>query len=145
LASIHGYPLGKLHKQGHINDDQYAAGNEWAAMVRAYAGMMGIPLGSPKSGSMSDYVAAGFYAWEGDKADRDPEEDEKRRKRLKDRYDSCYNDLAAVGLSIGKPHAILEACRKVCIYEFYPLEHELGDLRMGLNSLHRKLFKSACA
>jgi hypothetical protein len=51
-SELLGYPLGRLRAESQISEIQLRAGNEWALMVRSYAGMMGVPFGSPRSGSL---------------------------------------------------------------------------------------------
>ncbi len=62
-SELLGYPLGRLRHEGLIDEAQLQAGNAWASMVRAYSRMIGLRIGSPKSGSLTDAVATGFYVW----------------------------------------------------------------------------------
>lgn len=101
--------------------------------------MMGVPLGSPRSGSLLRDSAEPAYAFSGDEARVDADEYEKRVKSLRSRYDACFETLGAVGRSLGRSHAILAAMRRVCIEERYPNDIELGDLRIGLNAIAKEL------
>ncbi len=62
-SELLGYPLGRLRHEGLIDEAQLNAGNAWASMVRAYSRMIGLRVGSPKSGSLTEAVATGFYVW----------------------------------------------------------------------------------
>lgn len=134
-----GYALGRLQLEGSISEDQLNAGNAWAALVHAYARMIGIPSGSPRSSALTASVANGFYAWEGETIEIDPTESERRRKALKARYDRCHDTLHEAGRSLGVGAELLKAVRHVCIDERFPDERILGNLRIGLNALHRIL------
>lgn len=138
-SELLGYPLGRLRFLGDVSEEQLRAGNEWGLMVRSYAGMMGIPLGSPRSGSMLSDSGKPAYAFGSDEARADAEEYEKRCVSLKTRYGACFDRLNEVGRSLGRGHAILAAMRRVCIEERYPNDSELGDLRIGLNAVAKEL------
>lgn len=142
-SELLGYPLGRLRHEGLIDEAQLQAGNAWASMVRAYSRMIGLRIGSPKSGSLTDAVATGFYVWEGDGPEVEPEEQERRRKRLRGKYDLCHDRLHEVGRTlgpgIGQSAALLKALRKVAIEERYPEDAELGNLRVALNTVGRVL------
>jgi hypothetical protein len=138
-SELLGYPLGRLRLTGQISEIQLRTGNEWAMMVRSYAGMMGMPMGSPKSGSALGDSGKPGYAFALDAARDDAGEYEKRCVTLKTRYDGCFERLNEVGLVLGRRHAILVSCRRVCIEERYPNDSELGDLRVGLNALAKEL------
>lgn len=140
-SELLGYPLGRLRHEGLIDEAQLQAGNAWASMVRAYSRMIGLRIGSPKSGSLTEAVATGFYVWEGDEG-VEPEEQERRRKRLRAKYDLCHDRLHEVGRTLGsgtQSAALLKAIRKVCIEERYPEDAELGNLRVALNTVGRVL------
>lgn len=138
-SELLGYPLGRLRTSGEVSENQLRAGNEWAEMVRSYAGMMGVPIGSPRSGSLLSDATRPAYAFSGDEARADAEEYEKRCASLRGRYDACFETLGDVGRSFGRSHAILAAMRRVCIEERYPNDIELGDLRIGLNAIAKEL------
>lgn len=142
-SELLGYPLGRLRHEGLIDEAQLQAGNAWASMVRAYSRMIGLRIGSPKSGSLTDAVATGFYVWEGDGPEVEPEEQERRRKRLRGKYDLCHDRLHEVGRTLGpgaaQSAALLKALRKVAIEERYPEDLELGNLRVALNTVGRVL------
>ncbi|WP_424630437.1 hypothetical protein [Bradyrhizobium sp. SYSU BS000235] len=142
-SELLGYPLGRLRHEGLIDETQLQAGNAWASMVRAYSRMIGLRIGSPKSGSLTEAVATGFYVWEGDGAENgesiEPEEQERRRKRLRAKYDQCHDRLHEAGRTLGPGAALLKALRKVAIEERYPEEAELGNLRVALNTVGRVL------
>jgi hypothetical protein len=138
-SELLGYPLGRLRLSNQISELQLRTGNEWAMMVRSYAGMMGVPFGSPRSGSLLSDSAAPAYAFASDGARADAEEYEKRCVTLRGRYDGCFVILNEVGRSLGRSHCILVTVRRVCIEERYPNDSELGDLRVGLNALAKEL------
>ena len=144
-SELLGYPLGRLRHEGLIDETQLQAGNEWASLVRAYSAMIGLRIGSPKSGTLTESVATGFYAWEADGVEGDAEEKERRRRRLRAKYDLCHDRLHEVGrtLSHGRPaqNDLLKITRKVCLEERYPDDAELGNLRVALNALGRVLGK----
>lgn len=142
-SELLGYPLGRLRHEGLIDEAQLQAGNAWASMVRAYSRMIGLRIGSPKSGSLTEAVATGFYVWEGDGPENgqevDAEEQERRRKRLRGKYDLCHDRLHEAGRTLGPGAALLKALRKVAIEERYPEDAELGNLRLALNTVGRVL------
>lgn len=142
-----GYPLGRLSLNGLITDGQFRAGNEYASVVYSYARTMGIPMGSPRSGSMSECISAGFYAWEGDRIEIDPKEAAKRIAKVKDRYNDCHDTLAELGRLHNRGHKILHVMREICIQEnqeskLWADPDKLGDLRLGLNAVQRVLEKA---
>jgi hypothetical protein len=127
-----------------ITDGQLRAGNEYASVVYAYARTMGIPMGSPRSGSMSECIATGFYSWEGETIEPDPEEAAKRVHRVKERYNDCHETLAELGRFHGRGRHILIIMREICIAEaeekaLWHDQAKLGDLRLGLNAVHKVL------
>lgn len=143
-----GYPLGRLLLNGLITDGQHRAGNEYAAVVYSYARTMGIPMGSPRSGSMSECISAGFYAWEGDRVEINEDEAKKRVQAVKDRYNNCHETLTELGRLHNRGHKILHVMRDVCIQEnqergLWADPDKLGDLRLGLNAVHRVLLEKA--
>lgn len=138
-SQLLGYPLGRLRLSGEITEAQLEAGNQWAQLVQSYARMLGVPVGSPKTGSMSGCVSTGFYAWEGEAIEIDEEEAQRRRASLRARYNGCFEKLNDVGISLGQGTLIIKACRKVCVEEQPPVGRELGDLRVGLNALSKTL------
>ncbi len=138
-SQLLGYPLGRLRLSGEVTEAQLEAGNVWASLVRSYARMLGVPVGSPKTGSMSGCVSTGFYAWEGETTEIDEDEAQRRRAALRSRYNACHDALAEVGNSLGQGTMILKACRKICVEEQPPAGRELGDLRVGLNALGKVL------
>lgn len=147
-SELLGYPLGRLRHEGLIDETQLQIGNEWASLVRAYSAMLGLRVGSPKSGSLTEAVATGFYAWEtsaaGGPQDQEQEkEEEQRRKRLRAKYDLCHDRLHEVGRTLGHGANLLSAMRHVCIEERYPADSELGNLRVALNALGRVLGRKA--
>lgn len=138
-SELLGYPLGRLRFANEVSEIQLSAGNEWALLVRSYAGMMGVPIGSPRSGSLLSDATSPSYSFSGDEARSDAEKYEKRIRSLRSRYDACFETLGEVGRSFGRSHAILAAMRRVCIEERYPNDIELGDLRIGLNAIAKEL------
>jgi hypothetical protein len=144
-ATEAGYPLGRLRLNRLIDASQLRAGNEYAAVVYAYARTMGIPLGSPRSSSMNECISSGFYAWEGDRINIDQEEAYKRIRKVKDRYDACHKTLAELSKMHGRGNKIFSALREVCIQEaeekgLWSDPDKIGDLRLGLNAIHKTLF-----
>lgn len=138
-SELLGYPLGRLRLTNEVSENQLRAGNEWALLVRAYAGVMGIPLGSPRSGSALNDSGKPGYSFAADEASADPEGHERRCAGLRSRYSACFERLNEVGRSLGRGHAVIAATRRVCIEERYPNDIELGDLRIGLNALASEL------
>lgn len=143
-----GYPLGRLLLNGLITDGQHRAGNEYAAVVYSYARTMGIPMGSPRACSMSEYISGreGGYEWEGDKLEIDPEEAAKRIVFVKDRYNNCHETLTELGRLHNRGHKILHVMRDVCIQEsqergLWADPDKLGDLRLGLNAVQKVLLE----
>jgi hypothetical protein len=101
-SELLGYPLGRLRFSGEVSENQLRAGNEWALLVRSYAGMMGVPIGSPRSGSLLRDATGPAYSFSGDEARSDAEEYEKRCASLRGRYDACFNTLErSEGHSVG--------------------------------------------
>lgn len=138
------YPLGRLWLNKQITPDQLRAGNEFASVSRSYGRVMGIPMGSPRSGSMSECVSTGFYTWEGDTQEIDPVEAAKRVQRVKDKYNDIVCTLTELGRSHNRGHKILIVMREICITEqderaVWRDYAMLGDLRLGLNAAHRVL------
>jgi hypothetical protein len=136
-SELLGYPLGRLRAMDQISEDQHRAGNEWAMLVWSYAGIMGIPVGSVKSGSAHPEIASGSVTSAGPLPGT--EEHEKRIQRVRSRYDGCFERLAELGRSVGSGRDILIAARRVCIEERYPTPEEMGDLRLALNALAHEL------
>lgn len=139
-----GYPLGRLYVQNYIDRDQLEAGDEWAALVRAHARILGIPVGSPKS-PMTEMVSGGFYHWETAQGDDDDGERQKRINRIRGLYDDCFVALGEIGLTLGVGHKILNLCREICIQEVNEVvlwrerPSQIGNLRSGLNVLWKTL------
>ncbi|MBN8968951.1 MAG: hypothetical protein J0G95_10875 [Rhizobiales bacterium] len=141
-SQLLGYPLGRLYVETRISEDQLKAGDAWAMAVVAYANQQGVALHSVRSGSLGERISAGFYQWGADDIPRIHEDEDARRKReqrVKGRYDSCFEALAELGRIHGRGNKIAIAVRFVCIEERYPNEEQLGDLRIGLNAIHRIL------
>jgi hypothetical protein len=132
-SSLLGYPLGRLVLANQISEIQHRAGNEWGLVVKSYAGIMGIPIGSVKSGSAHPEIASVGYSF--GSLLPGTEEHDKRVASLRGRYDACFERLTLLGRALGRGRAILIALRQVCIEEHYPSLNELGDLRLGLNAL----------
>jgi len=136
------YPLGRLRLNELITEPQLRAGNEFAAVVYAYARTMGIPMGSPRSGSMSECIATGFYSWESEQRQVDPEEEAKRVQRVKGRYNDVVEALAEVGRTLNRD--LLRVMKRYCIEEMdeqalWRDGDEMGNLRSGLNVADRIL------
>lgn len=136
-SELLGYPLGRLRMEDSVSEMQLRAGNEWAQLVRSYAGAMGIPMGSPRSGSDHPEIASGMGSSFGPLPGTP--EHEKRIQSLRSRYDGCFKRLSKLGMSLGRGNAIIVTMRRVCIEERYPNFLELGDLRVGLNALAKEL------
>lgn len=138
------YPLGRLWLNKQITEGQLRAGNEFANVAHAYARLNGIPLGSPRSGSMSERVATGFVSWEGDRHEIDPDEAAKRVQRIKDSYNDVFCALNELGRAHNRGTGILKVMRDICVSEQDERQvwrdyAMLGDLRLGLNAAHRVL------
>lgn len=138
-SELLGYPLGRLRLVSQISELQHRAGNEWALLVRAFSSVNGIPVSSPRSGSLLNDSGKPGYAFSGDEARSDAEEYQKRCVSLRTRYNACFERLTELGRALGRDRQILIAARKVCIEERYPNDAELGDLRVGLNALAKEL------
>lgn len=136
-SELLGYPLGRLLLEGRVSETQHRAGNEWALLVRSYAGAMGIPLGSPRSGSDHPEIASGMGLGSGPLPGT--EEHEKRIQRVRKRYNACFERLCSLGQSLGRGTQILVTMRRVCVEERHPTDPELGDLRVGLNAVAKEL------
>lgn len=139
-----GHPLGRLHMSGLLTEPQLRAGNEFAAVVYAYARTMGIPMGSPRSGSMSECIATGFYSWESEHKAGDQEEEAKRVQRVKGRYNDVFEALTEVGRTLNRN--LLVVMKRYCIEEMdeqalWRDGDEMGNLRSGLNVAHRVLLE----
>lgn len=144
LEANQGFPLGRLFINGLLNADQLAAGNHYANCVYAYARTMGIPAGSPRSGALIGMQGGGFYRWEGEEGNIDPEESRKRLDHVKTRYNDCHDALAELGRVHKRGHKILNVMREICVAEveekaIWADQQKLGDLRLGLNSVHKIL------
>lgn len=138
-SELLGYPLGRLRMTNQVSEIQHRAGNEWALLVRAYAGSQGIPMGQPRSGSALSDSAKPAYAFAGGDGLMGSEDEESRISNLRSRYDQCFEALMEVGQSLGRGRSVAIATRLVCIEERYPSDYELGDLRVGLNALAKEL------
>ena len=138
-SELLGYPLGRLRFTNQISELQHRAGNEWALLVRAFASANGIPVSSPRSGSLLNDSGKPGYAFSGDEARSDAEEYQKRCASLRTRYNACFERLTELGRALGRDRQILIAARRVCIEERHPSDVELGDLRVGLNALAKEL------
>ncbi|MFA7280830.1 MAG: hypothetical protein WC100_12105 [Sterolibacterium sp.] len=139
-----GYPLGRLRLNGQITPAQLRAGNAYAHSVYAYARTMGIPMGSPRSGSMSECVSTGFYAWEGDHVEIDHDEARKRVQRVKEQYTQTHEALWELGRHHNRGNKILVVLREICVAEqderdLWADSQKLGDLRLGLNAVEKIL------
>lgn len=144
LEANQGFPLGRLFLNGMLTTDQLAAGNHYALCVYAYARTMGIPMGSPRSGALIGMQGGGFYRWEGDEGNIDPEESRKRLDYVKTRYNDCHDALYELGRVHKRQHKILHVMREICVAEIeektiWADQQKLGDLRLGLNSVHKIL------
>lgn len=141
-SALLGHALGRLAKRGFISEQQYRVGDRWAYIVRSYRReLLSAPPISARSSEMSERVSSGFCPREADIAhELDPEQMERRRQELKDKYQRCFEALNELGRTMLRGHAILNVVRKVCVDDYDASEHEVGDLRLGLNSLSRLLF-----
>lgn len=138
-SELLGYALGRLRFIDSISEDQLRAGNEWGQLVRSYAATIGLPHGSPRSGSLLSDSGKPAYSFSRDEATHDAESQQKRSVSLKSRYDDCFETLAELGRSVGSRN-ILPIMRQVCIEDRDPRDREVGDLRLGLNAM-AKIFK----
>jgi hypothetical protein len=141
-SHLHGYALGRLYKRGLISEEQFGAGEKWAAVVSQYRRqLLSAPPVSTRSGEMAERVSSGFAPLELVAEDVDPEQAERDRQNLKKRYDDCFETLMELGRVLNRGRAIINVLRKICIEDRDITENEVGDLRLGLNSLARKLFE----
>jgi hypothetical protein len=93
---------------------------------------------------MSECVSTGFYSWEGDRNEVDPDEAAKRIERVKENYNNVFCALVKVGREHNRGNRILHVMRDICIQEqderqVWRDNAMLGDLRLGLNAAHRVL------
>lgn len=140
------FPLGRLRLNGLLTEPQFRAGCEYASVVAAYGRAMGLRTGNLKSGSMAEYIARGPYEWETDFVEPDPEEANKRLLRVRAKYDKCHEDLFDLGRLHNRGRNILFVMREICIQEaeekyLWHDAQKLGDLRLGLNAVHRILLE----
>ena len=138
-SELLGYPLGRLRMTNAVSELQHRVGNEWALLVRQYAGTMGMPVGQPRSGSALEGSQAVGYSFSGGDGLMGSEDEERRISGLRSRYSGCFEALMQVGQSLGRGRSVAIATRKVCLEERYPTDYELGDLRIGLNALAKEL------
>jgi hypothetical protein len=142
LVNQAGYPLGRLRIALAITGDQLRAGNGYASLVRSYGRRMGIQIGSPKSGSMSERISTGFSPFE---ADINPDHQQSDQE-IQDLYDDCHCALVKLGREHNRGNRILIVMREICITEqdehhVWRDDAKLGDLRLGLNAVHRVLLE----
>jgi Fe2+ transport system protein FeoA len=138
-SPLHGSPLGRLRACDEISHDQFCTGERWAGLVMAYRVLLLAPAHSPQSGEMADRVSTGFYAWDNNAIDHDPEETAKRHQQIREKYDSTFERLSQLGMVYGKRTAFINVLRKVCLEERDPHFSEVGDLRLALNSVAKHL------
>ena len=138
-SELLGYPLGCLRLTNQISELQHRAGNEWALLVRAFAGINGVSVGSPRSGSLLNDSGKPGYAFSGHEARSDEEEYQKRCRVISGRYNACFERLTELGRALGQGTRIIITVRRVCIEERHPNEAEVGNLRVGLNALAKEL------
>jgi hypothetical protein len=100
---------------------------------------MGVPFGSPRSGSLLSDSGKPSYLFASEGVRSDAEEYEKRCRTLRKKYDGCFKRLNELGRVLGNGHVILITVRRICIEERYPNDTELGNLRLGLNALSEQL------
>jgi hypothetical protein len=88
---------------------------------------------------MAERVSNGFYVFETEVFGIDPDEARKQRQALAERYNAGFDNLALLdrNLSINASRLI----RLVCVEDRDPAEAEVGDIRVGLNSLGRVLLE----
>jgi hypothetical protein len=139
-SELLGYALGRLRFYDKISEDQLRAGNEWALLVRAFAADQGIPVGSPRSGSMVTDSHGPAYSFSLDEATHTAERAQNRSVSLCGRYSECFEAMALLGRTLGVGRNILTVMRDVCIQDRDPQEWQIGDLRSGLNAMAR-IFK----
>lgn len=137
-----GYALGRLAERRLVSEYQLRVGDRWAAVVCSYRRqLLSCPPLSPKSGEMAERVSTGFAKYETEAVyETDPDKAERDRAELKQKYNACFENLAELGRIMGRSTAISNVVRKVCIDDRDPTKDEVGDLRLGLNSLGQILF-----
>jgi len=141
-----GFPLARLYSNRLISRDQFEAGEHYARLVHSYASIMGIPVGSPRSGALLSMQGGGFYRWEGEDGAGDNEEAQKRVQRIRSDYNDCHDTLYTLGVEHKSGRKILIVMREICVAELDEREMwgksgeaKLGDLRLGLNAVHKIL------
>lgn len=139
-SELLGYALGRLRFYDKISEDQLRAGNEWALLVRDFAADQGLPVGSPRSGSLLTDSHGPAYAFSRDEATHAAGRSQNRSVSLCARYSECFETMAQLGRTLGVGRKILIAMREVCIQDRDPQEWQIGDLRSGLNAMAR-IFK----
>ena len=140
-ARTAGQALGRLLQRGLISGYQYRAGERWASVVASYRRQLCAPPSSTRSGEMAERVSTGYVSVEAEVREIDPEQAERDRAELKQKYDDCFEGLVALGRLLNRGHAIINSLRKVCIEDRDADENELGDIRLGMNSIGRVLFR----
>lgn len=116
-----------------ISLTQFNAGVDFGRLVRRYAKIMGIPMGSPKSPGF-EMVAGGISIA--------PEPDEKIIFDTKRDYADAISMLCDADRSMGTGNKIQKITKAVCMEliswgDFQADEMNIGNLKYGLNTLAR--------
>lgn len=112
---------------------QYNTGVDFGKLVRRYAKIMNIPLGSPKSPTF-DMVSGGISIF--------PEPDEKTIFDTKRDYADATSMLCETDRTMGTGNKIQKITKDVCMDlicwgDFQVDENNIGFLKYGLNTLAR--------
>lgn len=136
-SELLGYALGRLRFNGEISEDQLRAGNEWAQLVKSFMSDQGLPMGSPRSGSLLSDAGKVAHSFKSDGGTHDAERQQNHSVSLSGRYNECLETMKDLGQSLGTGGRILSVMRKVCIDDRNVFGNDVGDLRYGLNAMAR--------
>lgn len=138
---LNGFSLGLLRQRQKasredptgITQRQFDAGEQWAALCRQHAMIMGYSLGSIRS---PDFASGA----RGQSCDEEP--DEIFILSVRKRWSDCYRLLIETGKSGGEGIKVALICWDVCVNN-RDVKHmsgnDFGNLRAGLNALAQYL------
>lgn len=120
---LYGFPLGRLYKRDYISKAQYAAGNRFAEVVRAY--MLSKGIGSPTEGAQ-DLNRRGASL-----SDRPVQHEDEAR--------AFIDALAEVDRQSASKRTATSLVWDVCLREYagHMDASEIGRMREGLNAIAR--------
>lgn len=136
-----GHILGRLLLRHHMNEkdpgsisqDQFHAGERYAALVRRHSSMMGYALGTPQSPRF-ELVGNGLSTTK--------EPDQEYILQTRRLFNDCYRSLMDVGLSLKRGVGIARITYDICL-DRMPIFNiglpDIANLRVGLNALGRIL------